>query len=300
VGELGAPKHEGDRYVVTYTPPKGRHLWAMVYLLHQYFGKDGREEAEDLLVRRSGHQDSPRILSTFNKPIEDWLSFFCFAMFTDRDGKYQLGALAESGFDPLARTTQFMLTEEAHHLFVGETGVGRVVARTAQLMKECKNSDVTIAGGIPLDIIQKYINEWYSSSLDLFGSEDSSNAAAYFATGLKGRFHETKSPRITDHVALEGQYQIEKVDSSGKIEKQDPAAPRHEPGAARQLRRGLRARRGAVEQVARGRRPPRSHSPPVAALQPHHGPLREPALRAGWHAALRRGVRAEEGHVSAH
>jgi benzoyl-CoA 2,3-dioxygenase component B len=198
---------------------EGRHLWAMVYLLHQYFGRDGREEAEDLLVRRSGNADSPRILSTFNKPIEDWLSFFCFAMFTDRDGKYQLAALAESGFDPLARSTQFMLTEEAHHLFVGETGVGRVIERTAQLMKETKNSDVTLAGGIPLEIIQRYINEWYSSSLDLFGSEDSSNAAAYFAQGLKGRFKESTSPRITDHVALEGSYEIEKIDPSGKIDK---------------------------------------------------------------------------------
>jgi benzoyl-CoA 2,3-dioxygenase component B len=200
---------------------EGRHLWAMVYLLHQFFGRDGREEAEDLLVRRSGNVDSPRILSTFNKPIEDWLSFFCFTMFTDRDGKYQLAALAESGFDPLARTTQFMLTEEAHHLFVGETGVGRVIEKTAQLMKETPNSDVTVAGGIPLDIIQKYINEWYSSSLDLFGSEDSSNAAAYFATGLKGRFKESTSPRITDHVALEGSYEIEKIDASGKVDKQE-------------------------------------------------------------------------------
>ncbi len=26
---------------------EGRHLWAMVYLLHAYFGRDGREEAED-------------------------------------------------------------------------------------------------------------------------------------------------------------------------------------------------------------------------------------------------------------
>src|SRR2546427_8857222 len=38
--------------------------------------------------------------------------------------KYQLAGLAESGFDPLSRTCRFMLTEEAHHMFVGETGVG--------------------------------------------------------------------------------------------------------------------------------------------------------------------------------
>ena len=198
---------------------EGRHLWAMVYLLHQYFGRDGREEAEDLLVRRSGNEDSPRILSTFNKPIDDWLAFFCFAMFTDRDGKYQLASLAESGFDPIARTTQFMLTEEAHHLFVGETGVGRVVERTAQLMAEA--GDVAAQGGIPLGIIQRYINEWYSSSLDLFGSEDSSNAAAYFATGLKGRFKESMDHRYPDHLAMEGVYEIDVPKAGGGLTHQE-------------------------------------------------------------------------------
>jgi benzoyl-CoA 2,3-dioxygenase component B len=198
---------------------EGRHLWAMVYLLHQYFGRDGREEAEDLLVRRSGNADSPRILSTFNKPIDDWLAFFCFAMFTDRDGKYQLASLAESGFDPIARTTQFMLTEEAHHLFVGETGVGRVVERTAQLM--ALPGDVAAQGGIPLGIIQRYINEWYSSSLDLFGSEDSSNAAAYFATGLKGRFKESMDHRYPDHVAMEGVYAIDVPRTGGGLTHQE-------------------------------------------------------------------------------
>ena len=101
---------------------EGRHLWAMVYLLHSYFGRDGREEAENLLARRSGNEDKPRILGAFNEPCDDWLNFFMFTMFTDRDGKYQLLALAESGFDPLSRTTRFMLTEEAFHMSVGETG----------------------------------------------------------------------------------------------------------------------------------------------------------------------------------
>ncbi len=105
---------------------EGRHLWAMVYLLHSHFGRDGREESEELLERRSGSSDKPRILEAFNEPIADWLSFYMFTTFTDRDGKYQLLALAESGFDPLSRTTRFMLTEEAHHMFVGEAGVRRV------------------------------------------------------------------------------------------------------------------------------------------------------------------------------
>src|SRR5437762_9971049 len=106
---------------------EGRHLWAMVYLLHRYFGRDGREEAEALLERRSGDADNPRILGAFSEPTPDWLAFYMFTFFTDRDGKFQLAALAESAFDPLARTCRFMLTEEAHHMFVGETGVGRIV-----------------------------------------------------------------------------------------------------------------------------------------------------------------------------
>src|SRR3982751_2255922 len=169
---------------------EGRHLWAMVYLLHGYFGRDGRDEADALLERRSGNPDKPRILEAFNQPCDDWLNFFAFTMFTDRDGKYQLSALAESGFEPLARTCQFMLTEEAHHMFVGDTGLSRVVKRTAQLMKE--NEDVREVGEIPLDIIQKYINYWFSYSLDLFGGEISSNAADFFAAGLKGRYQERK------------------------------------------------------------------------------------------------------------
>ena len=198
---------------------EGRHLWAMVYLLQQYFGRDGREEAEELLIRNSGDADAPRILTTFNEPILDWLDFFCFAMFTDRDGKYQLGALAESAFSPLARTTQFMLTEEAFHLFVGEAGVGRTIRRTAQLMKETPNEDVTTVDAIPLDIIQKYVNYWYSVSLDLFGSEDSSNAANFFASSLKGRFGEANRKKYPDAVCKDNAYTIEVLDENGKVTK---------------------------------------------------------------------------------
>jgi benzoyl-CoA 2,3-dioxygenase component B len=192
---------------------EGRHLWAMVYLLHAYFGRDGREEAEALLARRSGDADRPRILGAFNAPIDDWLSFFMFTMFTDRDGKYQLLALAESGFDPLSRTTRFMLTEEAHHMFVGETGIRRVVQRTSELMKQAPGGDVRKAGGVDLQTLQKYVNYWYSLSLDLFGGEISSNAAEYFANGLKGRANERKQ---ADHVALEGAYDMQ-VPEGGRL-----------------------------------------------------------------------------------
>jgi benzoyl-CoA 2,3-dioxygenase component B len=184
---------------------EGRHLWAMVYLLHSQFGRDGREEAEELLQRRSGNPDKPRILGAFNQPVDNWLDFFMFTMFTDRDGKYQLLALAESGFDPLSRTTRFMLTEEAHHMFVGEAGVERIVQRTAELMKADANEDVRAQGGIPLDMIQRYLNLWFALSLDLFGGEISSNAASFFADGLKGRYKEEAYP---DHLALSDTYRM--------------------------------------------------------------------------------------------
>jgi benzoyl-CoA 2,3-dioxygenase component B len=179
---------------------EGRHLWAMVYLLHAYFGRDGREEAEELLARHSGDADKPRILSTFNEPMRDWLSFFCFTYFTDRDGKYQLKSFAESAFDPLSRTCRFMLTEEAHHMFVGETGISRVVKRTLEVMKELGTDDparIRAHGAIDLPTLQRYLNYWCSSSLDLFGSEISSNSAANFASGMKGRPDETQ---YDDHV----------------------------------------------------------------------------------------------------
>jgi benzoyl-CoA 2,3-dioxygenase component B len=198
---------------------EGRHLWAMVYLLHTYFGRDGREEAEALLERRSGNEDKPRILGAFNEPCKHWLSFFMFTYFTDRDGKYQLLALAESALDPLSRTTRFMLTEEAHHMFVGETGVARVLERSTELMKKNANEDVRAEGGIDLPTIQKYVNFWYSVSLDLFGGEISSNAASYFAAGLKGRAHEEK--KHDDHLALEGSIGFDVFQADGRVEHQD-------------------------------------------------------------------------------
>ncbi len=179
---------------------EGRHLWAMVYLLHAYFGRDGREEAEDLLRRNSGSAESPRILGAFNEETPDWLSFFMFTYFTDRDGKYQLGTLKESAFDPLSRTCEFMLKEEAHHMFVGTTGLDRVVERTAQLMAENDTDDAAAVAGrgaIPLDVIQKYLNFHYSVSLDLFGGETSTNVANYYSAGIKGRWLEGR--RKDDH-----------------------------------------------------------------------------------------------------
>jgi benzoyl-CoA 2,3-dioxygenase component B len=191
---------------------EGRHLWAMVYLLHAYFGRDGREEAEALLERRSGDANHPRILGAFNEKTPDWLSYFMFTYFTDRDGKFQLCSLAESGFDPLARTTRFMLTEEAHHMFVGESGVARVIQRTAEVMTRERiddPSEVRRHGVIDLPTIERYLNFHFSVTMDLFGADVSSNAATFYSTGLKGRFEETKLE--DDHVLQGAVYPVLEV-----------------------------------------------------------------------------------------
>ncbi|MPS29319.1 MAG: benzoyl-CoA 2,3-epoxidase subunit BoxB [Alcaligenaceae bacterium] len=220
---LTAPSMYDLRNLFQVNVEEGRHLWAMVYLLHRYFGRDGREEAEALLDRRSGDQDNPRILGAFNERTPDWLSFFMFTYFTDRDGKFQLSALAESGFDPLARTTKFMLTEEAHHMFVGESGVSRVIQRTCEVMNQLKTDDparIRAAGVIDFGTIQRYLNFHYSVTIDLFGADESSNAAAFYSSGLKGRYEEGK--RTDDHRLRNENYKVLEVRDGKLVEKDVP------------------------------------------------------------------------------
>src|SRR3954453_19782786 len=221
---MTAPSQYDLRNLFQVNVEEGRHLWAMVYLLHRYFGRDGREEAEALLERRSGDVDNPRILGAFNERTPDWLLLFMFSYFTDRDGKFQLNALAESGFDPLARSTKFMLTEEAHHMFVGESGVARTIQRTCEVMKEHGLSDPREGrqfGIIDLNTLQKFVNFHFSVTLDLFGSEISSNAATYYTTGLKGRYEEAK--RKEDHKLGSDEYLGLDMESGRIVEKRVPA-----------------------------------------------------------------------------
>jgi benzoyl-CoA 2,3-dioxygenase component B len=116
-----------------------------------------------------------------------------------------------------------MLTEEAHHMFVGETGVGRIIERTCQLMKDAGFSeDVRALGGIDLPTVQKFINLWFSLSLDLHGNEISTNAASYFANGLKGRAQEEK---WDDHVVSERYYELDVVAPGGQGRLERTAVP---------------------------------------------------------------------------
>jgi benzoyl-CoA 2,3-dioxygenase component B len=206
---------------------EARHLWAMVYLLQKYFGRDGREEAEDLLRRRSGDRDTPRLLGAFNEATPDWLAFFMFTFFTDRDGKMQLHALAQSGFDPLSRTCRFMLTEEAHHMFIGQSGVGRILEATCAAMNKAGIDDpydivrVRALGVVDLPTMQKRANLHFSLTLDLFGSELSTNAANAFNAGLKGRYLEDQ---IDDDHALTGAtYPVLRLKEGRVIKEEVPA-----------------------------------------------------------------------------
>ena len=220
---LTAPSQYDLRNLFQVKVEEGRHLWAMVYLLHKYFGRDGREEADALLKRNSGDADNPRILGAFNEKTPDWLAFYMFTYFTDRDGKFQLAALAESAFDPLARTTRFMLTEEAHHMFVGESGVSRVIARTCEVMNQLKTDDpaqIRAAGVVDLQTLQRYVNFHYSVTIDLFGADESSNAAIFYNSGIKGRYEETK--RDDDHRLQGRTYKVLAVQDGQLVEKEVP------------------------------------------------------------------------------
>jgi benzoyl-CoA 2,3-dioxygenase component B len=220
---LTAPSLYDLRNLFQINVEEGRHLWAMVYLLHKFFGRDGREEAEALLQRRSGQQDNPRILGAFNEKTPDWLALFMFTYFTDRDGKFQLLALTESSFDPLARTTRFMLTEEAHHMYVGESGVARTIQRTCEVMRQHgveAPDQVRALGAIDLQTIQRYLNFHYSVTLDLFGADQSSNAALFYSAGLKGRYEEAK--RDDDHVLRDRRHSVLEVDNGRLVEREVP------------------------------------------------------------------------------
>lgn len=161
-----------------------RHGWQMAYLLCTYFGEQGVREAAKLLERNA--QEGTRILGSFNAPIDHWLDFFCFTHFIDRDGKYQLKMLSTSSFRPLAASMGPMLKEESFHLGTGANGLRRIVKQ----------------GVIPCDFLQKYLNKWISTGLDLFGTDDSTSAQWAYVYGVKGRYDERESEIDADREHL--------------------------------------------------------------------------------------------------
>jgi benzoyl-CoA 2,3-dioxygenase component B len=158
-----------------------RHGWQMCHLLINHFGHGGRIEAQKMLERRAF--DQKRLLGAFNQDVKNWLDFFTYTDFVDRDGKFQLTMLSYSGFEPLAQSMTPMLREESFHLGTGHDGIKRIVR----------------AGVVPLDVVQKYINKWIPVSNDLFGVDNSSSAHWFYVWGLKGRYDE---PRATGDADL--------------------------------------------------------------------------------------------------
>jgi benzoyl-CoA 2,3-dioxygenase component B len=149
-----------------------RHGWQMCHLLIHCFGYGGRVEAQKMLERRAF--ESKRLLGAFNQDVNNWLDFFTYTDFVDRDGKFQLTMLSFSGFEPLAQSMIPMLKEESFHLGTGHDGIKRIVR----------------AGVVPLGVIQKFINKWIPVSNDLFGVDHSSSAHWFYVWGLKGRYDE--------------------------------------------------------------------------------------------------------------
>jgi benzoyl-CoA 2,3-dioxygenase component B len=150
-----------------------RHGWQMCHVLVSHFGESGKLEARKLLERRA--YEGTRLLGAFNQEMENWVDFFTYTCFIDRDGKFQLTMLRPSSFAPLSRSMGPMLKEEAFHLFTGQSGLSRIIK----------------AGKVPIQILQKYLNKWLSTGYDLLGKDHSSSAARFYRWGFKGRFDET-------------------------------------------------------------------------------------------------------------
>jgi benzoyl-CoA 2,3-epoxidase subunit B len=161
-----------------------RHGWQMSHLLVTQFGRSGRIEAQKLLERRAFTDD--RLLGAFNEIVQNWLDFFTYTQFVDRDGKFQLTMLSYSGFQPLAESMLPMLKEESFHLGTGNNGLRRILQ----------------AGRIPTPVIQRYYNKWLPTSFDLFGTDRSSSAQWAYVWGLKGRYNERDAREPADKERL--------------------------------------------------------------------------------------------------
>jgi benzoyl-CoA 2,3-dioxygenase component B len=86
------------------------------------------------------------------------------------------------------------------------------------------------AGKVPVTLIQKHINKWFSVALDLFGVDASSSAYWFYVWGLKGRYDEgkTETPADRDRLnELARQHYLKEV--SGLIEALNKLIPEGQP-----------------------------------------------------------------------
>jgi len=192
-----APSYYDQQCLLRVMREEMRHGWQMCHVLVTHFGDSGKLEARKLLERRA--YQGTRLLGAFNRPVENWIDFFTYTCFIDRDGKYQLTMLHDSSFAPLSKSMGPMLKEESFHLFTGQSGLVRII----------KNRKV------PTEIVQKYLNKWLSTGYDLLGKDHSSSGGKFYRWGFKGRFDEATAsapPKDLDRLNEESRYLYYKED----------------------------------------------------------------------------------------
>jgi len=240
-----------------------RHGFQMCNLLVNYFGNPGKVEAQKMMERRAYKKN--RLLGAFNGDVDNWLDFFAYTQFVDRDGKYQLTMLSHSGFAPVARSMVAMLKEEYYHLLTGHTGLLRIVK----------------AGKIPLPIVQKYLNKWIPMAIDLFGTDHSSTAHWTYVWGLKGRYDEAPGKEPADKERLnEAARALYLHEISGLLEalnKEIPAGQPHLYVPSEKFRREIGEFAGEPYSVHGELLSPEAHEKHLEEVLP--GPVDEALLR---------------------
>jgi len=269
-----APSEKDLRSIVRINAEEMRHGWQMSYLLVRYFGDDGKSEARKLLERRADNKE--RLLGAFNEPVEDWLDFFTFTAFVDRDGMYQLKMLSHSGFEPLSGSMGPMLNEESFHLLTGLSGLQRILR----------------AGKVPVATVQKVLNRWLPVCFDLFGHEHSRGAGNAYQWGLKGRFNEEDAGPVKDSQSVnEAARELYRKEVQGLIELLNKDIGAEQPKLSVpdiKFRRGIgeyKGKRFSVSGAALGEEAYTRHLEEALPTQKDREELRKITAEAGWIAA---------------
>ena len=128
-----------------------------------------------------------RYVEAFRGLISTWEDFSVFGFLIDRVGRYQLEEFIGCSYRPLSRlleTPSRILDEEAGHIDFGTT-------RTAELAAQ---------GGEALERVQRSVDFWYVTALDMFGRSDSQRAERFRYWGLKQRTNAEARQQYMDEV----------------------------------------------------------------------------------------------------
>jgi ring-1,2-phenylacetyl-CoA epoxidase subunit PaaA len=119
-------------------------------------------------------KNQERYLEAFRGSITTWEDFAVFGFLIDRVGRYQLEEFAGCTYAPLSRLLEHpsrVMEEEAGHIDFGTTRTAELAAR----------------GGEQKERVQKSVDFWYTTGLDMFGRSESTRAERYRQWGLKRR-----------------------------------------------------------------------------------------------------------------